>query len=131
MSATHRITEHSCWGGGMKHGPMLQKTKTSSLDAEPWRETMNMESIKKIVTGFVLLLSLCAELCAQTPAEASLLAITHVNVVDVAAGSIQPDMTVVVQGNRIVKVEKATKVHASKTSRVIDGRGKFLIPGLW
>ena len=115
----------------MKHGPMLQKTKTSSLDAEPWRETMNMESIKKIVTGFVLLLSLCAELCAQTPAEASLLAITHVNVVDVAAGSIQPDMTVVVQGNRIVKVEKATKVHASKTSRVIDGRGKFLIPGLW
>jgi imidazolonepropionase-like amidohydrolase len=92
---------------------------------------MNVESMKKIAICVVLLFSLCAELCAQTPAEAPLLAITHVNVVDVVAGSIQPDMTVVIQGNRIVKVGKAAKIHAAKTPRVVDGRGKFLIPGLW
>lgn len=86
--------------------------------------------MKKIATCVVLLFLPCAELCAQTPAETRL-AITHVNVVDVAAGSIQQDMTVVVQGNRIVKVGKAAKTHAANTPRVVDGRGKFLIPGLW
>jgi len=110
---------------------MLQKTKTSSQEiAESSRETMNVESMKKIAICAVLLFSLGAELYAQTPAEAPLLSITHVNVVDVAAGSIQPDMTVVIQGNRIVKVGKA-KIHAAKTPRVVNGRGKFLIPGLW
>ncbi len=87
--------------------------------------------MKKISLCFVLLLSLCAELCAQAQADARPLVIHHVNVVNVAAGSIQPDMTVVIQGNRIVKVMKAAKIHSVKAPRVVDGRGKFLIPGLW
>jgi len=91
---------------------------------------MNVEPMKKIATCVVLLLLPCAELCAQPPAEA-LLAITHVNVVDVAAGSIRQDMTVVVQGNRIVKVGRAAKTHTTNAPRVVDGHGKFLIPGLW
>ena len=87
--------------------------------------------MKKISLCFVLLLSLCAELCAQTQADTRPLIITHVNVVDVAAGAIRPDMTVVIHGNRIVHVGMAAKIHTPKADHVVDGRGKFLIPGLW
>ncbi|MBZ5507767.1 MAG: amidohydrolase family protein [Acidobacteriia bacterium] len=79
----------------------------------------------------LLLLSLCAELCAQTQAKTPLLAITHVNVVNVASGSVQPDVTVVIRGNRIVQVGKATRIRSIKAARAVDGRGKYLIPGLW
>jgi imidazolonepropionase-like amidohydrolase len=92
---------------------------------------MNAESMKKIAICLMMLLSLCAGLCAQTQTGASLLTITHVNVVDVAAGSVQPDMTVVIQGNRILQVGKATKIHSIKAARIVAGRGKYLIPGLW
>ncbi|HEX4606485.1 MAG TPA: amidohydrolase family protein [Candidatus Angelobacter sp.] len=87
--------------------------------------------MKKLAIGFLLLLSLCAELYAQSRTEGPALAITHINVVDVVSGSIQPDMTVVIRGNRILRVGKDNKVRSSKAARVVDGRGKFLIPGLW
>jgi imidazolonepropionase-like amidohydrolase len=87
--------------------------------------------MKKIAIYCWLLLLLGAELCAQTEAKTSSLAITHVNVVDVSNGSIQADMTVVIQGNRIAQVGKAATIHLSKDARSVDGRGKYLIPGLW
>jgi imidazolonepropionase-like amidohydrolase len=40
-------------------------------------------------------------------------------------------MTVVVQGTRIVTVDKAREVRVPPTTRVVDGTGRFLIPGLW
>jgi imidazolonepropionase-like amidohydrolase len=50
-------------------------------------------------------------------------------VVDVVAGRIVPDTTVVVTGDTITSVTQ----HGipPDSARVIDGRGKFLIPGLW
>jgi len=57
------------------------------------------------------------------------IAIAHVSVVDTAAGTSSPNMTVVIRGDRIVSVEKAGA--APEGARVVEGRGKFLIPGLW
>ena len=62
----------------------------------------------------------------QTP-----LAITHVDVVDVAAGRVLPDMTVVIQDDRIVSVSKAIAAKVPTRTRTVDGRRRFLIPGLW
>jgi Amidohydrolase family len=61
----------------------------------------------------------------QTPA----LAITRVNVVDVIDGRIVPNITVTISGATITSVipNGTTPVNA----RVVDGQGKFLIPGLW
>ena len=63
-------------------------------------------------------------------AQASL-AITHVGVVDVRAGKIVSDRTVVIRGRTIVIVGDARSTDVSPETRTIDGRGKFLIPGLW
>ena len=62
-------------------------------------------------------------------AAAALIAFTHVTVIDTAGGPSRPDMTVVVRDGRIASVEQ--RGTAPKDAKVVDGRGQFLIPGLW
>src|SRR5262245_5546158 len=57
------------------------------------------------------------------------LAITHVNVVDVIDGRIVPDVTVTIADATIASVAPNAKPPAN--ARVVDGQGKYLIPGLW
>ena len=59
------------------------------------------------------------------------LAITHVIVVDVAAGRLVPGQNVVVRGGRILAVGDTARVAVPAGATVVDGRGRFLIPGLW
>jgi imidazolonepropionase-like amidohydrolase len=63
-----------------------------------------------------------------TPAAGTM--ITNVSVIDVRGGPTRPHLTVLVSGDRIVQVGRDVTPHAG-TSRVVDGTGKFLIPGLW
>jgi imidazolonepropionase-like amidohydrolase len=58
-----------------------------------------------------------------------MLAIKHVNVVDVVHGQIVPNSTVTIRGQTIVEVTRNGAPPAG--ARVVDGQGKFLIPGLW
>ena len=51
--------------------------------------------------------------------------------IDVVTGATNQDYTVTFSGNRITYVGPAASATLSKKARVIDGRGKFLIPGLW
>jgi len=62
--------------------------------------------------------------------QAQRLTIVHANIVDVATGKIQPDMTVVVAGPRIARVSPSTKANP-RAGRVVDAKGQYLIPGLW
>jgi len=57
-------------------------------------------------------------------------AITNVTVIDTTGGPAHPNMTVVIDGNRISYVGKA-HFHTPKQAHIIDGGGKYLIPGLW
>lgn len=66
----------------------------------------------------------------QTPQVESLV-FNHVTVIDMTGAPPKSDMTVVVVGNRIVALSKKGEIRAPKNSRVIDGTGKYLIPGLW
>jgi imidazolonepropionase-like amidohydrolase len=65
----------------------------------------------------------------QAPATPPI-AITRVTVIDTESGSALPDRTVLVRDGRIVSVE-ASRSRAPGGATVLDGRGKFLIPGLW
>lgn len=76
-----------------------------------------------------MLTLVAAAVVAAVPASANDLAITNVTVVDVERGSLLPDRTVVIDGDRIVTVDPASST-ASGVQQVLDGRGKFLIPGL-
>ena len=78
---------------------------------------------------------LCFALTAlrAVAASSSEIAITHVSVIDVRAGTIKPDMTVLIQGDRITALRPSKNKESlpAKDIQVIDGRGKFLLPGLW
>ena len=58
-------------------------------------------------------------------------AITGVTVIDVAAGRKLRDQTVVVRSGRITATGMRDSVRVPVGARVVDGRGRFLIPGLW
>ena len=70
------------------------------------------------------------DLLAQAPAS-SPLAIQHASIVDVRTGTSIPDQTVVVEFGRIVRVGAANSVRPPAAATIVDGRGKYLIPGLW
>lgn len=81
-----------------------------------------------------LLLAVAATACSGSRgpeiAPYAAIAITHVTVVDVRGGSPRTDATVVVRGNRIASIGSSDSV-APADARIVDGRGKYLIPGLW
>jgi Amidohydrolase family len=68
---------------------------------------------------------------AQEKSSSTLIAISHVTLINPATSSVQPDATVLVEGDRITSVLIGAQVKLPATARVIDGHGKFLIPGLW
>jgi imidazolonepropionase-like amidohydrolase len=74
---------------------------------------------------------LIAGFLGSTAASADTLAITHINVIDIAGGAELPDMTVLVRDGRIAEVGKSSRVAAPPDAKAIDGSGKYLIPGLW
>ena len=59
------------------------------------------------------------------------LAITHVTVIDATGRAAIPDLTVVIEGDRIVTIGKSAEVPLPRRAQVVNGAGKFLIPGLW
>jgi len=61
----------------------------------------------------------------------SAIAFTNVAVVDVEKGALRLDQTVVIEGSRITAVGDAQRIRPPRGARVIDGEGKFLMPGLW
>ncbi len=64
-------------------------------------------------------------------AQAEKLAITHVTVIDCTGAPAKADMTVLVVGDRIADVAQSAVIAVPKNARVLDGKGKFLVPGLW
>src|SRR5262249_17981108 len=64
-------------------------------------------------------------------APARALAITGVTVIDATGAPARPGMPVVVTGDRIPAGGKSGDVRVPQGARVVDGNGKYLIPGLW
>lgn len=58
-------------------------------------------------------------------------AFTNVSVFDSKSGKVLTDQSVVVESGKIVQVGKARSVSVPTKARVIDGKGKMLLPGLW
>ncbi len=82
--------------------------------------------------GTVLLqLVLAARGVQSAPQEPASLAIANVAVIDVSTGELRGERTVVIQGERIAWVGPASEARIPSQARILDGSGKFLIPGLW
>ncbi|MEW6736529.1 MAG: amidohydrolase family protein [Acidobacteriota bacterium] len=59
------------------------------------------------------------------------LVIANVTVIDGTDAPAKPGYNVLIANNRIISIEKADTSQLPAGAQVIDGKGKFLIPGLW
>ena len=66
---------------------------------------------------------------ARPPASARPIAITDVTVIDVLTGARRTGLTVLIRNDRITAIEAMIGIPPEAT--LVDGKGKFLIPGLW
>lgn len=65
------------------------------------------------------------------PANADPIAVRNVTIIDVEEGTAEPDLTVLIDGERIIAIGPSSELKAPEEAALIDGSGKFLIPGLW
>jgi imidazolonepropionase-like amidohydrolase len=64
-------------------------------------------------------------------AQATVVAIRGVTVIDVIDGSVTRDRTVLIEGNRISGVGPVAEVVVPPDAEVIEASGDFVVPGLW
>src|SRR5262245_42064361 len=87
----------------------------------------------------LLLGALCSVITGQHPSPTAHpqpsvskpIYITHVTVIDTETGKEAQDRTVVISGERIAGIEESKNANVPSGARVVNGRGKYLIPGLW
>src|SRR5688572_8483470 len=77
------------------------------------------------------LLGALASGAATFAASAQAFALTNVTLVDATAPAPRPGMTVLVREGRITAVGPVAQVAIPAGAHVVDGGGRFLIPGLW
>lgn len=81
--------------------------------------------------ALLLVSGLAATMGSNAGDEPQVLAIAHATVIDPASGSVKADQTVVIVSGRIQQVVPSTNYQPEKGTRIIEARGKYLIPGLW
>lgn len=88
--------------------------------------------MKTILTMAMLLISFALPgAWSQEKLQQNILAISDVTIIDATGAPTKPHMTVIITGDRITKIAKTGEVAIPKDAQVINGTGKFLIPGLW
>jgi imidazolonepropionase-like amidohydrolase len=73
----------------------------------------------------------CAIAALAQSVVAQRIAIRNVTVVDVAAGRNVRNQAVVIDGDSISAVVPERALDVAGVTRTVDGRGKYLIPGMW
>jgi imidazolonepropionase-like amidohydrolase len=76
---------------------------------------------------FVALLSLTAYTQTKLPAP---VVISQVNVINVVTGKAETNQTIVIENDRITAVGPSKKIKAPANATMIDGTGKYLMPGM-
>jgi imidazolonepropionase-like amidohydrolase len=81
--------------------------------------------------ALVMLLFVAGSALLGAAAALPQLVLTHVNVIDSTANALRPDQSVVIINGRIAAVGPSARIKLPKDARIVDGQGKFLVPGLW
>lgn len=84
-----------------------------------------------ISTVVVLFCVASTPLQMRSQSQPTELVLRHVNVIDATGAPVQRDMTVIVGGSQITDLRRTGNIRLPKHAKVIDGQGKYLIPGLW
>ena len=68
---------------------------------------------------------------AQKPSVNDLLVVDNVTVVDVRTGKLKPDQTVILERHRIFSIRPSKSAKYPPDADRVNGKGGYLIPGLW
>lgn len=100
------------------------------------RQTDDVHGRKVMVAFTAIALATLSSCAAQTrlvssvsPETQQQLRVDHVAVVDPLSGTIQQDMSITIMDGKIVSVMKTGQNASSKDDTVVDGRGKYAVPG--
>jgi imidazolonepropionase-like amidohydrolase len=95
----------------------------------------------KILKGFflfigVLLIIITAAIlwpmpAIEAPEKQAKTLITSIDIIDVKAGEVLRNRDVLIEGNLIKSIDTTGILKVPKTAFVINGEGKYMIPGLW
>ena len=88
------------------------------------------ERAAAVVAGALLVGTLVAAAVAPPARVPSGFAIVGATVIDGTGGPARPDTVVVVEGERIKAVGSRAEVPLAKGLRIVDGRGRWVMPGL-
>jgi imidazolonepropionase-like amidohydrolase len=84
--------------------------------------------VRRVVVAALLMLGVIP------PTQAAIngaIVIRNVTVVDVQGNKLVANRDVIVRGDRIARLQPRGAAQPPKDARIIDGSGKFLMPGLW
>jgi imidazolonepropionase-like amidohydrolase len=87
------------------------------------------QDVREFMKSLLAVFCLFAFSCAHARSDA--VVIRAVTVVDVVDGSLHPERTVLVAGNRIAAIGSANEVAAPDDAEIVEAAGGYLIPGLW
>jgi imidazolonepropionase-like amidohydrolase len=83
------------------------------------------------VRALLITVAIATSIALVAVAAPPRLVIADVTVVDTTGGPLQPHRDVIVDGDRIVAVQPTGGGAHIAEAQIVDGRGGFLIPGLW
>ncbi|HEU4388326.1 MAG TPA: hypothetical protein VFV34_11050, partial [Blastocatellia bacterium] len=86
--------------------------------------------MRRLIIILLLVLGTQPSHLARQTASTSLV-IRNVTLIDATGSPAKPKMTVVIAGDRITAIGEDAKTAVPKGAQIVDGAGRFLIPGLW
>ncbi len=94
-----------------------------------------MNMLRLLAALSMLFMTGCVATNVVPSSGAQTLAVTNVTVIDVTASTPEAarltDQTVLVSGGRITFVGNGRSTRVPRGAHTVDGRGRFLVPGLW
>jgi imidazolonepropionase-like amidohydrolase len=85
--------------------------------------------MRNAVLLFAVAIVAATRIAAVPPDET--LAFVHATVIDATGTPAQPDVTVIIEAQRIVELGPSASISIPTNARVVDASGRYLIPGLW
>ena len=77
-----------------------------------------------------LVLLLFSNITAQSHSDQKTV-LKNINVINTEKGTLEPNRTIIIENDKIYEVGPADSVDIKDSWKIIDGTGKYIIPGLW
>lgn len=84
---------------------------------------------QKLKITILLILCCISIFQAQVPSKGDLV-IKNINILTLTNATVLRNKSILIRAGKIIKIDDYKKLHKSKTTAIIDGYGKYIMPGL-